>query len=119
MKTRFSLLPVILTVLLILITSCSTAPEEAEVKAKIVGEYCADGYKLSLGEDMEYRNTKFHIGATSGKLFTEYCKGTYSLVMEESQELSEKKWFLVFEKDPGASRTTIFDCNKTVAVWSS
>lgn len=113
MLIRPTLIPVILSSLIILLSSCSTVPKEEIVKAKLIGEYCGDGYKLSLGEDMEYRNTKFHIGATSGKLFTEYCRGPYSLSLEDNQ------WVLVFGKDPETSRTTIYDCEKTVTIWSA
>lgn len=110
---RSALIPVILSTLIILFSSCSSVPKEADIKAMVMGEYCGDGYKLSLEEGMEYRNTKFHIGATSGKLFTEYCRGPFKLSLED------KQWFLVFEKDPEASRTTIYDCEKKVAIWSA
>ena len=92
------------------LSSCGpTAPTEAEVREKIIGEYCAGNYRLVL-TDSTYRNRKMNQGMISSSMFAESCKGTYELVYENDA------WVINFNKDNNPQG--IMNCKKSYVVWN-
>jgi hypothetical protein len=97
---------------LFVLSSCGpTPPEEAEVRAKIMGKYCGEDRQLEL-QDSTYRNTRYHVGISGGRRFTEYCKGTYSLLYEDD------RWIIRYARESGPAMTTIHNCEQDQVLWS-
>ncbi len=100
------------SLLLVLLSCEGNAPTEIEIREKVKGKFCSSTHSLEIS-DSTYRNTKYHKGLTTGNQFMEYCKGTYKLEFENDQ------WVIHFFKDSSPSRTTIYDCEKKVAIWDA
>lgn len=87
-----------------------TPPEEAELRARILGTYC-DGwrYRLEL-TDSSYFNRSVEESAF-GNGVNLRCNGSYSLSLENDQ------WLIRFEKDswPNATNQT---CEQEHVLWN-
>ena len=98
--------------LLFLFSACGpTPPPEAEVRAKLVGTYCADNYKLEIREDNTYKNRKRLKSMLGSNLLTESCRSTYELVLEDDQ------WIIRFAKDEHP-QAVFKDCGGEYVVWT-
>ena len=104
----------------ILICTCFQAcapppPEEALIREKIIGSYCANGendYRLILTDSAYYS-----IRRSPGVLQTqtkvrESCKGRYRLVYEG------KQWLITFESDPDPD-AVLENCEQSYTIWNA
>ncbi len=92
------------------LTACGPSiPPEADVRAKIVGSYCSDDYRLIL-TDSSYRSTKYRKGIVSSAFNIESCKGSYELALEDG------KWVIHFAKD--SNPRGIANCKQTYTLWT-
>ncbi|MFK7971589.1 MAG: hypothetical protein AB8F95_14585 [Bacteroidia bacterium] len=94
-----------------LFTACQPeAPAEAEIRAKIVGDYCNDTYSLYI-TDKTYRCVKYSPAILGTMPITESCESAYSL------EQTDGKWVLRFERDPDPKG--IQHCEFSFTVWDA
>ncbi|MDP5170235.1 MAG: hypothetical protein NWR72_08310 [Bacteroidia bacterium] len=98
------------------IVACQpTPPSEAEVRAKLLGDYCDQDqvFLLQVKEDSTY----FHRRAEKGVLTTrslnyESCSGVYELVLEDGA------WKIHFLADERPKNSYFKNCEQTVEVWN-
>jgi len=93
-----------------IMVSCGpTVPTEAEVRARVLGEYCADSYYLEL-TDSTYLNRKVYSSPLSNS-YRESCRGRFLLAFEEEQ------WIIRFEKDRRPQG--IDNCEGEYVLWNA
>ncbi len=93
-----------------LLAACGpSAPSEATIRAKIIGTYCADDYKLIL-TDSSYTSVKYKTGILSKAITREDCKGTYQLALENGQ------WLIRYDK--ADNPRTIYNCKQEYTLWT-
>jgi hypothetical protein len=108
-----TLLPLVVSMLLVLASCGPTPPSEEDVRTRIMGAYCADNgnYRLEL-KDSTYFNRKVVMGPQGLGPNRESCNGLYRLSLENDQ------WILQFEKD-NRPKTVFEDCEKTMVIWTA
>ena len=97
--------------ILIACYACTPAPPpEAEVRAQLIGIYCASDYKLQI-EDSTYYN-QWTTPSPLGKTYSESCSGKYSL------EIQENSWIVKFHPDSSPKTVLNTDCSREDVVWT-
>lgn len=95
----------------VLLQACGpTPPTEEELRAQLVGVYCADSYRLEL-TDSTYMNRKIVQSPLRSGLMRESCKGHYLLAFEN------KQWIIRFERDERPN--SIQNCEREYVVWTA
>ncbi len=100
----------LLLILAAIFSACGpTPPTEAELREKIIGEFCAENYRLEI-TDSTYRNIKRTPSVMRTGMVRESCKGKFKL------EYRDNAWFIDFAKDE--SPNAIFNCKRSYPVWT-
>jgi len=86
-----------------------TPPTEAEIRAKIVGNFCAPNYRLEI-TDSTYRNIKYSPSVLGTGVVREYCKSRYKL------EYRDDAWYIDFERDERPN--AVFNCERSYPLWT-
>lgn len=86
-----------------------TPPTETEIRAKIIGDYCAPNYRLEI-TDSTYHNVKYSPSVLGTGVVREYCKSKYKL------EYREDAWYIDFERDERPN--AVFNCERSYAIWT-
>ncbi|MEL6673687.1 MAG: hypothetical protein AAFR61_15890 [Bacteroidota bacterium] len=93
-------------------TACGpTPPTEEELRAQIIGSYCAPEYTLTLEKD-RYRNvwaTKSPMGTSP---YLESCSGNYAL------NLDGNIWTITYQPADIHKTYKSSDCSRTDTLWS-
>ncbi|MEM6264966.1 MAG: hypothetical protein AAGI38_20810 [Bacteroidota bacterium] len=109
-KPLFIRISFLLAVIACFLPGCGPShPSEDEVRAKIVGTYCSEDYRLVL-TDSTYKNVKYVPGILSDAIRRESCEGTYNLVFETD------RWIIRFDADENAS--SLSNCKTEYTLWS-
>lgn len=95
----------------------ASAPEEAEVKAKIVGKYCSEDsqYMLELSEDGRYTSKRNQKSIYAGNFLMEKCEGNYSVRYDEDAS----SWMLSLEKSDKNSNPLVRCSAAEVLIWEA
>ena len=110
MNTTILRLSIILSLGWVLAACGPSVPSEETIRAKIVGTYCSDDYKLIL-TDSSYTSVKYKMGILSKAITREDCKGVYHLVQEGG------KWLIRFDK--AENPRTIYNCKQEYTLWTT
>ena len=107
-------------VCLALFTGCSSGPEhpeEAEVKAKLVGTYCSGDFRnrLELTNEGRYISKRNKVNPFGNGLLPEKCEGNYTLSYNEETYV----WTLEFAKSDESSNPLVKCSAASVEVWKS
>jgi hypothetical protein len=68
-------------------------PSEAELRQRLIGRYCAEGYRLEL-TDSAYHQQRWQRGAIGAAQVRESCRGAYRLRLD-----SLGHWHIAFAAD--------------------
>ena len=94
-----------------ILASCGpTVPTEAEVRARVLGVYCADSYRLEL-TDSTYFNRKVSPSPLGRGQAYESCRGRFVLSFEEDQ------WVIRFARDRRPQ--AIQNCEGEYILWNA
>ncbi len=100
----------------LLIMGCQPSPPtEAEVRAKLMGNYCDEEqvFRLEVKNDSTYFHRKAQKGIlTTRSLSYESCNGTYELLLEG------EVWKLHFLPDDRPLNSLFKNCERVVDVWN-
>lgn len=86
-----------------------TPPSKAEVREKIIGNFCATSYRLEI-TDSTYRNIKRTPSVMGTGMVRESCKGKYQL------EYRDDAWYIEYAKDE--SPQAIYNCQRSYPLWT-
>jgi hypothetical protein len=93
-----------------ILSSCDFRPDQKSIKEKIVGQYCAGNYQLTLTDSNTYRNVKMDKGTHTGTPYEESCSGKYSIMLKEGH------WVIHFEK--AKTNQSMSDCQQEYTLWT-
>jgi hypothetical protein len=92
-------------------------PEEAEVKAKLVGTYCSGDFRsrLELTNEGRYISKRNKVNPFGNGLLPEKCEGNYSLKYNEETYV----WTLEIEKSDESSNPLAKCKAASIEIWKS
>ena len=97
---------------LVFLASCGkTAPGKEEVVKRVLGDYCAEGYRLVLREDSTFYNMRVTPGNFGAPPRSEKCHGTYSIEFDSKSA----EWSIVFRRGKAFS---VAICDGAIPVWN-